>query len=844
MVVLRSRAVAPGIESPPKKRKGEAGIEPITPARPREPAVQEPSPQSSPPAPEPSPDAAGARAGPARRRSLRLASGVASAGEAPARGGRTASSGARKRKGHPIRDEKVRVLDLDGGDERGEMGSVEEPAGDAPRAKPRREGNVDGDEVIELNKELDLMEFPDRDGCGGFMSLRSGKSSDERGLERDALVGASGDGLVNISDGEEDDETELAGRVRDGVQVKLFGVDLTEIVNGSVRDKERNRVEDKGKGIVIDNVGPSMVLKSDYHGIGEVRRRGKYSAAEKGKAKLVEDDDLLLSNGSDVGLNQDYVVLDESVCKTDDTRIQVEAPSRRTRAKQNEASTLDMRERFKEIAKVNALRFAHFNPEEAEESNSILEVERNAEVASAEEYQDPEDWPGPFSTAMKIIRDRSSKLSTQQTRSSLEKSKSPVIKWVPRKDRGCDFIKLVPPSLQELSMKVLADNVDAICSLEGVPDALRHKLCQLLCDSRRINAHFFDLLIEGCPTELCIKDCSWLTEEQFVESFKKCDTSGLTVLQLNQCGRCLTERIISSSLAKSANSLTALSTMSISGACRLSDDGLRTLVSAAPSIRSINLNQCSLLTSTSVETIANTLGSVLKELYIDDCQSINAMLTLPAVKKFERLEVLSVAGIQSVSDDFIREFIFVRGHHMKELVLGDCPNLTDASFKVIAEACPGLLSLNIVNLIKLSDAAIGHLANGCRGIRKLFLQRNNFSDEAIAAFLETSGEQLEELSLNNVKKVGHNTAISLAKRAKGLRILDLSWCRNLTDEAMGLIVDSCSSLKELKVFGCSQITDAFIDGHANPDVHIIGLKLSPILERINVPEIVGQLRYS
>ena len=31
------------------------------------------------------------------------------------------------------------------------------------------------------------------------------------------------------------------------------------------------------------------------------------------------------------------------------------------------------------------------------------------------------------------------------------------------------------------------------------------------------------------------------------------------------------------------------------------------------------------------------------------------------------------------------------------------------------------------------------------------------SDEAVAAFLETSGKSLKELSLNNVRKVGTNT---------------------------------------------------------------------------------------
>lgn len=111
------------------------------------------------------------------------------------------------------------------------------------------------------------------------------------------------------------------------------------------------------------------------------------------------------------------------------------------------------------------------------------------------------------------------------------------------------------------------------------------------------------------------------------------------------------------------------------------------------------------------------------------------------------------------------------------------------------------------------------------------------SDEAVAAFVETSGGSLVELSLNNVKKVsvslsplshhaqqsiessclsrnntsvlcfqvGHNTALALAKFSEKLQILDVSWCRDMSDNALGYIVDSCSSLKVLKVFGCTQV---------------------------------------
>ena len=109
------------------------------------------------------------------------------------------------------------------------------------------------------------------------------------------------------------------------------------------------------------------------------------------------------------------------------------------------------------------------------------------------------------------------------------------------------------------------------------------------------------------------------------------------------------------------------------------------------------------------------------------------------------------------------------------------------------------------------------------GIQTLRLCRNNFSNEAIAAFLETSGQSLKYLSVNHFSKVGDSTAASLTKCWRTLLTLDLSWCRNLKDEAFRLIVDSCSSLRLLKLFGCTQITHKFVHGHSNARVQIIGL---------------------
>ncbi|TXG61653.1 hypothetical protein EZV62_013016 [Acer yangbiense] len=722
----------------------------------------------------------------------------------------------------------------------------------------------------------------------------SGHNDAKRKRKLDVTGGSLG------SEGGEDEEF-LSLRLGRRLTVMRTGNDGDNSMESEIRlEGEKTNadsvVNDKGKEMARDvseeGVAVGDFEKSEMEWSGDEtdsgEKRGRFTREEKGKAVLVDEDTVVSTNGSDIDLN---LRLGNGVKNPVDTTIRVsdvdDSPEEirltmNLNERVNATITGTRMEQFREIARENASRFALFGNE--------------SEMPAGDVQMEIEDWPGPFSTAMKIIRDRTEKLNRQQQGTfAVERCKNTSIKWIPKSsDQRAVRDKISVPSLKELSLKILVKNADAIASLENVPDTLRHKLSQMLCDSRGMNTHFFDLLVMGSPTEIRLRDCSWLTEKEFSKSFEGCDSSNLTVLQLDRCGRCLPDYTLLSTIARSLNSLPSLTTLSLCGACRLSDDGLRVLTSSAPALRCLNLGQCSLLTSTSIDILADSLGSVLQELYINDCQRIDAMLILPALKKLNHLEVLSVAGIETVSDDFVGEFMSACGHNMKELVLSDCLKLTDFSLKVIAETCPGLCTLDISNLCKLTDFAIGYLANGCRAIQTLKLCRNAFSlsvnlavkfplkviaetcpglctldisnfckltdfairylangcraiqtlklccnafsDEAIAAFLETSGESLKELSLNNLKKVAHNTALSLAKSSRNLINLDLSWCRLLTNDAMGLIVDSCLSLRMVKLFGCTQITNEFLDRHSNPEVKIIGLKMSPVLEHLKVPD--------
>ncbi|XP_058185738.1 uncharacterized protein LOC131302963 isoform X1 [Rhododendron vialii] len=576
----------------------------------------------------------------------------------------------------------------------------------------------------------------------------------------------------------------------------------------------------------------------------------RYTREEKGKAKLVDSHSWLSLAMKPMQLDliperQELIISADSCCiqqqidsQQEETtqlleteRVQIQREPEPMAAQESRQRT--RANRYRDVACDNALRFARFN---SNQNKYVDPLSQEMEVQTVLEEADKnvENFVGPFSAAMRLVKDRNLKSTSEQ-----------LINWKPSEGFDRNIVMPLVPSLLDLSMKVLAKNAEAIVSLEYVPDALKHRLADMLCDYRKMNARALDLLMQGSPTEIRIKDCSWLTDEHFTKIFGTFDSKSLKVLQLDLCGQCVHGDSLCKTIVQSQNSLPDLAIISLKGACRLTDVALKALVASTPALQSINLGECSLLTDTGISLLSACLGATLRELYIDNCHRIDARVVAPAILEFKRLEVLSVAGIQTVCDEFVVEVITKCGRNMKGLDLADCVKLTNTSMEVIGNNCSGLCSLNISNLHNLTDLAIQYLSNGCLSIQTLKLRQTSFSDEAIAAFLETSGKSLKELSLNNVRKVGPNTALSLAKSSKELWSLDLSWCRKITNEALGLIVDSCLSLKLVKLFGCTQISDEFLNGHSNSQVNIVGLNLTPILEHLNMLETeVGYLCYS
>ncbi|RLN05478.1 hypothetical protein C2845_PM13G19380 [Panicum miliaceum] len=681
-------------------------------------------------------------------------------------------------------------------------------------------------------------------GAAPFMSLRSGSLIAKRRME------AGGEAGPWPSDGGQvHDEMPLRGA---GTPTKrrrsvLVGGVETEYVADSESGSDRDCLMlglKMARGMVLPRqaTGKEKLVLGNNHsravGSGYASASLKLSTDSKGKGKMVVEDSLSsLSSSEDESdseqVDSKEIQRDKSLSSLSSSVNELDSKPVDAKEVQSNSGSVSAsveplrRQAARERAIRLAPKFAFFKADKDEPSED--DEEEELELGS-----DPQDWPGPFATAARIYEEREAKLRARESNSSkVNKAANKAIVWSPSKDKKNPVRVQAAPSLTSLCINTLAENSEGIESLGDIPEELKHKLLKILCHSRKMNTHLLNELLCDSPTELHLSECSWLSDDDFEKTFGKCKTDSLQDLQLDISGRCMPDYILPTTLVKAPNCMPLLTKISLKGNYRLSDKGLDTIISAAPSLSSLNLCECSLLTSSGIVILADKLHSVLRELYIDDCTNVDAMMILPALQKINHLEALSMSGIRSVCDKFVNELLTVHGSNMKELAFAGCSKLTSSSIKTIGQNCPQLTSLDLRNLNRLRDSAMRHLRYGCRLIRKLKLQRNTFSDEAVSRFLEESGGCLTELMLNNVEKVGDLTALAISRKCSvRLEALDLSFCRELTNEALGLIVDSCSSLRILKLFGCTQITDLFLKGHSNTSVQIIGIEGS-ILEQMD-----------
>ena len=414
------------------------------------------------------------------------------------------------------------------------------------------------------------------------------------------------------------------------------------------------------------------------------------------------------------------------------------------------------------------------------------------------------------------------------------------------------------PSLFSICVDFLVTHFEHVEALGDIDSTIRREVCNELVAKNKLTGEAFDVIAEVGMEALELIDCAEITQEQLADALKKLLPAGLRFLLLHHSGRCFGPMAIQAICAQPNSELFAIS---IAGAYLLSDTDTSLLLDAtAKHLSSIEFKACPNLRSDFCKAINSNFSSTgsgtLLELSLENLKlSKEDLMSLSDTDAVRNLKSLTLRQIDTaVDDEVVTQLLEKVGSNLEGIDLSFCFQITDASLSAIRSCNVGgaLRSLQLSGLRHLTEVGLEALFTPViQGLpsppmlRKLDVSGCHYeavSDTVLDLICRASsmkrdsgGEISQHLSsMGGLVYVNVNgsscTDISMeslaATAASSLKELNISFTSKVSDKGLGYLVSKASSqLSKIQIWGCAQITDEFLDGHAritDPGLQVIG----------------------
>lgn len=189
------------------------------------------------------------------------------------------------------------------------------------------------------------------------------------------------------------------------------------------------------------------------------------------------------------------------------------------------------------------------------------------------------------------------------------------------------------------------------------------------------------------------------------------------------------------------------------------------------------------------------------------------------------MKKLDLSGL-FVTDQHMHKILENNSQSLTHLCLNNCALLTDATMCSIEKNCKALKKLELGELYNLTANTLKDLLSQGKCVKSLewvSLRRNDVTDEVVIALAASCGKYLQHLDLNSCTNLSNTAVAAITKYCRQtLRTIDLSFCRKITNEALGYMADECALLREVSLWGCTQVNDLFLLGHSRFGLNVIG----------------------
>ena len=248
----------------------------------------------------------------------------------------------------------------------------------------------------------------------------------------------------------------------------------------------------------------------------------------------------------------------------------------------------------------------------------------------------------------------------------------------------------------------------------------------------------------------------------------------LRVIHLSRCSNEIDD-VVMDIIAKASIKLTEFN---LSGCYKITESGLLKLLFSQTHIHSLDLTWCSILTDAHLKVLAENLVNLID---------------------------LTLSGCKNITDQGMKH-LSLNCKKLQQLDISVCGLITTTSIESVLKNCVELQALNL-SWCKITDSLLAQISIYATRLHTIKLNNcTDISDQGIENMMQNGG-LLEDIDLSFCFKLTDNSIKSIATTNKTrLKVLNISWCQNITDKGVAYLGQSCTHLVRLDVSWCNKLT--------------------------------------
>ncbi|OAP60612.1 hypothetical protein AYL99_05614 [Fonsecaea erecta] len=176
----------------------------------------------------------------------------------------------------------------------------------------------------------------------------------------------------------------------------------------------------------------------------------------------------------------------------------------------------------------------------------------------------------------------------------------------------------------------------------------------------------------------------------------------------------------------------------------------------------------------------------------------------PYQEMVKRLNLTAIAD--KVNDGTVQPFMKCKS--IERLTLTNCSMLTDFGVVGLVDGCRKLQALDVTDLESLTDRTLHVVAQNCAKLQGLNITNcTNITDESLVEIAENC-RQLKRLKLNGVSRATDLSITAVARNCRSILEIDLAGCHAITSESVTALLSNLSNMRELRLAHCIDINDS------------------------------------